>query len=72
MYYGTRNDWEEVDILWTLEISYLGEESRFATITLDLVDGAGKSYPYIGGLEDVVVSTSLQLVTVCDVLRPLD
>jgi len=62
MYYGTRNDWEEVDILWTLEISYLGEEYRFATITLDLVDGAGKSYPYTGGLEDVVVSTSLQSV----------
>ena len=38
MYYGTRNDWEEVDILWTLEVSYLGEEYRFATITLDLVD----------------------------------
>lgn len=62
MYYGTRNDWEEVDILWTLEVSYLGEEYRFATITLDLVDGAGKSYPYTGGLEDVVVSTSLQRV----------
>jgi len=62
MYYGTRNDWEEVDILWTLEISYLGEEYRFATITLDLVDGDGKSYPYTGGLEDVVVSTSLQTV----------
>ena len=62
MYYGTRNDWEEVDILWTLEISYLGEEYRFATITLDLVDGDGKSYPYSGGLEDVVVSTSLQRV----------
>ena len=62
MYYGTRNDWEEVDILWTLEVSYLGEEYRFATITLDLVDGDGKSYPYTGGLEDVVVSTSLQKV----------
>ena len=62
MYYGTRNDWEEVDILWTLEISYLGEEYRFATITLDLVDGDGKSYPYVSGLEDVVVSTSLQKV----------
>ena len=62
MYYGTRNDWEEVDILWTLEVSYLGEEYRFATITLDLVDGDGKSYPYSGGLEDVVVSTSLQRV----------
>jgi len=62
MYYGTRNDWEEVDILWTLEVSYLGEEYRFATITLDLVDGDGKSYPYTGGLEDVVVSTSLQRV----------
>ena len=62
MYYGTRNDWEEVDILWTLEVSYLGEEYRFATITLDLVDGDGKSYPYTGGLEDVVISTSLQTV----------
>ena len=62
MYYGTRNDWEEVDILWTLEVSYLGEEYRFATITLDLVDGDGKSYPYTGGLEDVIVSTSLQKV----------
>lgn len=62
MYYGTRNDWEEVDILWTLEISYLKEEYRFSTITLDLEDGDGKSYPYIGGLEDVVVSTSLQTV----------
>ncbi len=62
MYYGTRNDWEEVDILWTIEISYLGEEYRFATITLDLVDGDGKSYPYVSGLEDVVVSTSLQSV----------
>jgi hypothetical protein len=62
MYYGTRNDWEEVDILWTLEVSYLGEEYRFATITLDLVDGDGKSYPYVSGLEDVVVSTSLQKV----------
>ena len=62
MYYGTRNDWEEVDILWTLEVSYLGEEYRFATITLDLVDGDGKSYPYSSGLEDVVVSTSLQKV----------
>ena len=62
MYYGTRNDWEEVDILWTLEISYLGEQYRFSTITLDLVDGDGKRYPYTGGLEDVVVSTSLQRV----------
>ena len=62
MYYGTRNDWEEVDILWTLEVSYLGEEYRFATITLDLVAEDGKSYPYTGGLEDVVVSTSLQTV----------
>ncbi len=62
MYYGTRNDWEEVDILWTLEVSYLGEQYRFATITLDLVDGDGKSYPYVSGLEDVVVSTSLQRV----------
>ena len=62
MYYGTRNDWEEVDILWTLEVSYLGEQYRFATITLDLVDGDGKSYPYVSGLEDVVVSTSLQKV----------
>jgi hypothetical protein len=62
MYYGSRNDWEEVDILWTLEISYLGEEYRFSTITMDLVDGDGKSYPYTGGLEDVVVSTSLQSV----------
>lgn len=62
MYYGTRNDWEEVDILWTLEVSYLGELYRFATITLDLVDGDGKSYPYVSGLEDVVVSTSLQKV----------
>ena len=62
MYYGTRNDWEEVDILWTLEISYLGEIYRFATITLDLVDGDGKSYPYCGGLEDVMISTSLQRV----------
>ena len=62
MYYGTRNDWEEVDILWPLEISYLKEEYRFATITLDLEDGDGKSYPYIGGLEDVVVATSLQTV----------
>lgn len=62
MYYGTRTDWEDVDIIWTLEIDYLGSEYRFAGITLDLVDDDGKSYPYIGGLEDVEVSQSLKKV----------
>lgn len=62
MYYGAFVDWEEVDIIWTLEISYLGELFRFATITLDLESSDGTSYPYTGGLEDVVISTSLQTV----------
>ena len=61
-YYGTRINWEEVDIIWTLEISYLGELFRFSTITMDLVDSDGKSYPYVSGLEDVVVQSSLQKV----------
>ena len=56
--YGARTDWEEVDIIWTLEISYLGDDYRFASITIDLVDIDGKTYPYVGGLEDVVISTS--------------
>lgn len=62
MFYGSRTDWEDVDIIWTLEIEYLGEEYRFATITLDLEDDDGKSYPYVGGLEDVEVSQSLKQV----------
>jgi hypothetical protein len=61
-YFGTRVNWEEVDIIWTLEISYLGEVFRFSTITMDLVDGDGKSYPYLSGLEDVVVNSTLQKV----------
>jgi hypothetical protein len=61
-YFGTRVNWEEVDIIWTLEISYLGEVFRFSTITMDLVDGDGKNYPYLSGLEDVVVNSTLQKV----------
>ena len=60
--YGARTDWEEVDIIWTLEISYLGDDYRFSSITIDLVDIDGKTYPYVGGLEDVVISTSLESV----------
>ena len=60
--YGARTDWEEVNIIWTLEISYLGDDYRFSSITIDLVDEDGKTYPYVGGLEDVVISTSLQSV----------
>ena len=62
MFYGTRTDWEDVDIVWTMEIEYLGDEYRFAGISLDLVDDDGQSYPYIGGLEDIEVSQSLQKV----------
>ena len=62
MFYGTRTDWEDVDIVWTMEIEYLGDNYRFAGISLDLVDDDGQSYPYIGGLEDIEVSQSLQKV----------
>jgi len=60
--YGTRGDWLDVDLLWFMEITYGGSTYRFSTITMDLVDSDGVSYPYIGGLEDVVISTSLQQV----------
>ncbi len=60
--YGTRNDWDDVDLLWILEIEYSGVMYRFATITMDLSDSTGRSYPYDGGLEDVTISTSLQTV----------
>ena len=60
--YGSRNDWDDVDLLWIMEIEYSGVSYRFATITMDLFDSTGRSYPYIGGLEDVTISTSLQTV----------
>jgi hypothetical protein len=60
--YGTRGDWLDVDLLWFMEITYGGSTYRFSTITMDLVDSDGVSFPYMGGLEDVVISTSLQQV----------
>ena len=62
MYYGTRNNWEDIDLVWTLEIDYLGDKYRFANITLDLEDAEGYTYPYISGLEDVNISTALEHV----------
>ena len=59
--YGSRTDWIDVDLLWFLEIEYGGTLYRFCTITIDLV-GDTKNYPYVGGLEDIVISTSLQEV----------
>jgi hypothetical protein len=60
--YGTRGVWLDVDLLWFMEITYGGSTYRFSTITMDLVDSDGVSFPYMGGLEDVVISTSLQQV----------
>ena len=60
--YGTRSDWIDIDLLWFIEITYGGSTYRFSTITMDLVDSDGVSYPYVGGLEDIIISTSLQQV----------
>jgi hypothetical protein len=60
--YGSRDNWLDIDLLWILEITYGGIVYRFSTITMDLLDSDGISYPYIGGLEDVIISTTLQQV----------
>ena len=62
MFYGTRTDWEDVSLIWTLEIDFLGDVFRFSSFPFDFVDEDGKSISYIGGLEDVEVTQSLQTV----------
>lgn len=62
MFYGTRTNWEDVSIIWTLEIDFLGDEYRFSSFPFDFEDEDGKSIPFIGGLEDVEVTQSLQTV----------
>lgn len=52
-------DWGQVDIIWFLEIDYLNKTYRFSTLNMDLLDADGKSYPYIGGLEDFAVQLSM-------------
>lgn len=61
-YYGNRQEWEGVDIIWTLEIEYFGQVFRFASFAMDLLDNDGKSYPYTSGLEDVVINSSIKKV----------
>ena len=48
-------DWVQTDIIWFLELEYDGTTFRFSSITMNLSDTSGKSYPYIGGLEDVSI-----------------
>tara|TARA_Y100000401_G_scaffold116399_1_gene122052 strand:- start:837 stop:2564 length:1728 start_codon:yes stop_codon:yes gene_type:complete len=55
-------DWLEVDIVFFLEVEYLGRVFRFSGLTMDLSDADGLSYPYIGGLQDVVIEQSMGLV----------
>jgi len=42
-------------IIWFLELEYDGEVFRFSSLTMDLLDNDNKSYPYIGGMEDVSI-----------------
>ena len=57
----SRLDWVETDLIWTMEIIYGGETYRFANIPMDLVDG-NTSYPYMGGLEDVSIESTMERV----------
>ena len=52
----TSKDWIQTDIIWFLELEYLGMTFRFSSITMHLSDNDGKSFPYLGGLEDVSIS----------------
>ena len=49
----SEHDWGQVDIIWFLELEYLGRTFRFATTTMDLSDNDTNGFPYLGGLEDV-------------------
>ena len=55
-------DWKQQTIIWFLELSYNGQTLRFATLTMHLTDGDGKSYLYTGGLEDVGITQRMGTV----------
>ena len=59
--YTVQKDWLNIDIIWFLEIDYLGTTKRFATIQFDYTDN-DKSYLYNSGLNDVKIEQSLSEV----------
>jgi hypothetical protein len=50
------------DLIWFIELDYLGGNTRFSTLTMTLHDADGYSFPYSGGLEDVDLNSRLQKV----------
>lgn len=59
MKYLTSKDWIQTDIIWFVELDYDGSTFRFSSVTMSLQDNDGKSFPYIGGLQDVAVSQKM-------------
>ena len=47
--------YRQAHIIWFLELEYDGQIFRFSSLTMDLLDNDNKSYPYIGGMEDVSI-----------------